>query len=74
MEYRKYIHMGKSMNLLDFRLDKGTVYFGEKIERLLEKQPLLKKILIPVEEIETFENNEKLINEISNRIIEGGNE
>ena len=72
MEHKRYIYLGGNIDLPEFGFQKGSVYFGDKIEKLKEKYPLLDKLLIPVEELAGVEKNgillEKLTEELRNGI------
>ena len=72
MEDKKYIYLGRSVTLPEFRFDKGGVYFGDKIDELKEKYPLLDKLLISVDELPDYEINEVLIKKLSEELIERG--
>lgn len=76
----KYIYLGKNIDLSEFGFVKGNVYYGEKIEELKKKYPLLDKLLINVEELAGYEKNElfleKILHELKEEIKEkiGGSE
>lgn len=72
----RYIYLGNELNFPDFRFTKGGIYYGDKIEELKEKYPLLKKLLIDTEELPKFNRNEVFLNSITEEIkkeVEGGN-
>lgn len=77
MEDKKYIYLAETFDCEDFRFSKGTVYVeNEKIKEKIEKFPLLKKILVDVEELPTTEKNERLFETVVAEIreqINGGN-
>ena len=79
-EETKYIYLGKNIDLPEFGFVKGNVYYGEKIEELKKKYPLLDKLLIDVEELAGYEKNElfleKIFQELKEEIKEkiGGSE
>ena len=73
MDNKKYIYLGRTVTLPEFKFDKGGVYFGDKIDELKEKYPLLDKLLIPVDELPNYEINEVLIKKLSEELIERGN-
>lgn len=60
-EETRYIYLGNDLNLPEFRFTKGGVYYGEKIEELIEKYPLLGKLLIDTEELPQFNINNTVI-------------
>lgn len=70
----KYIFVGKNLMLPEFIFTKGTVYYGEKIEQLKEKYPLLVRVLIPIEEYSLMGENsgyyDQIIDEIGG-IVDG---
>lgn len=68
MEDKRYIYLGNELNLPDFRFSKGGIYYGDTIEELREKYPLLKKILIDTEELPKFNQNEILLNSITEEL------
>lgn len=53
----KYIFVGRNVMLPEFIFIKGTVYYGEKIETLKKKYPLLNRVLIPVDEYSRKDEN-----------------
>lgn len=65
---KKYIYVGKNLNLPEFLFIKGTVYYGEDIEKLIEKYPLLSKILIPVEDYTKINKNSQYFDSIVDEI------
>lgn len=77
----KHIYLGKNIDLPEFGFVKGNVYYGEKIEELKKKYPLLDKLLINVEELSEYEKNELFLEKISQELkeeieekIKGGSE
>nr|DAW46836.1 MAG TPA: hypothetical protein [Caudoviricetes sp.] len=66
----KYIYLGRNIDLLEFGFVKGNVYYGEKIEELKKKYPLLEKLLINVEELAGYEKNELFLEKISQELKE----
>ena len=66
----KYIYLGKNIDLPEFGFVKGNVYYGEKIEELKKKYPLLDKLLINVEELAGYEQNELFLEKISQELKE----
>jgi len=69
-EETKYIYLGKNIDLPEFGFVKGNVYYGEKIEELKKKYPLLDKLLINVEELAGYEKNELFLEKISQELKE----
>lgn len=69
-EETKYIYLGKNIDLPEFGFVKGNVYYGEKIEELKKKYPLLDKLLINVEELSEYEKNELFLEKISQELKE----
>ena len=65
---KKYIYVGKNLDLPEFLFIKGTVYYGEDIEKLIEKYPLLSKILIPVEDYTKINKNSQYFDSIVDEI------
>ena len=65
---KKYIYVGKNLDLPEFLFIKGTVYYGEDIEKLIEKYPLLSKILIPVEDYTRINKNSQYFDSIVDEI------
>lgn len=65
---KKYIFMGKNLELPEFFFSSGTVYYGEKIEKLIEKYPLLAKVLVDVEEYPKLEADSRYFNSIVDEI------
>lgn len=69
-EETKYIYLGKNIDLPEFGFIKGNVYYGEKIEELKKKYPLLDKLLVNVEELAGYEKNELFLEKISQELKE----
>nr|DAX19227.1 MAG TPA: hypothetical protein [Caudoviricetes sp.] len=69
-EGTKYIYLGKNIDLPEFGFIKGNVYYGDKIEELKKKYPLLDKLLINVEELSKYEKNELFLDKISQELKE----
>lgn len=65
---KKYIYVGKNLDLPEFLFIKGTVYYGEDIEKLIEKYPLLSKILISVEDYTKINKNSQYFDSIVDEI------
>ena len=76
-EETKYIYLGRNIDLPEFGFTKGNVYYGDKIEELKKKYPLLDKLLVNVEELAGYEKNELFLEKISQELkeeIKGGSE
>nr|DAN42504.1 MAG TPA: hypothetical protein [Caudoviricetes sp.] len=80
-EETKYIYLGKNIDLPEFGFVKGNVYYGDKIEELKKKYPLMDNLLINVEELPEYEKNELFLEKISQELkeeieekIKGGSE
>lgn len=56
---KRYIYLGKQLNVENIFLNKNVVYFGEKIEKLREKYPKLEEILVCTEEINKIKKSEE---------------
>ena len=69
-EETKYIYLGRNIDLPEFGFTKGNIYYGDKIEELKKKYPLLDKLLINVEELAGYEQNELFLEKISQELKE----
>lgn len=69
-EETRYIYLGKNIDLPEFGFAKGNIYYGEKIEELKKKYPLLDKLLVNVEELAGYEKNELFLEKISQELKE----
>ena len=67
---KKYIYLGNKLNLPEFNFNKGSIYFGDKIEELKEKYPLLNRLLISVDDLNTQMVNEVIFSKITEELIE----
>ena len=67
---KKYIYLGNNLDLPEFGFSKSAVYFGEKIEELKKKYPLLDKLLIDIEELSDYQKNELFLENISKELME----
>lgn len=67
---KKYIYLGNNLDLPEFRFTKSAVYFGEKIEEMKKKYPLLDKLLINIEELSDYQKNELFLENISKELME----
>ena len=47
----RYVYIGKNIDLPDVRLNKSGIYFGEKVEEIRKKYPLLEKLLIKADDL-----------------------
>ena len=73
----KYIYLGRKIDLPEFGFTKVNIYYGDKIEELKKKYPLLDKLLINVEELAGYEKNELFLEKIVQELkeeIKGGSE
>lgn len=71
MEKKQYIYLGNNIEFKNFSFSKGVVYFGnDKIKEIMEKFPLIKKILIDIEVIGKIERNENIFTIITNQLKE----
>lgn len=70
---KTYIYVGKKLDLPEFLFIKGTVYFGEEIEKLIEKYPLLERLLIPVEDYPKINKDYQYFNSIVDELVGGRN-
>ena len=70
-ETKQYIYLGGNLDFKEFRLVRGTVYYEtDIIKEKIEKYPLLKKVLIDIEELGKIQQNEKLFESITESIKE----
>ena len=66
---KQYIYLGDTLEFKDIRLTKGVIYYGnEVIEAKLEKYPLLKRILVDVNQASEALQNEKLLETVTQQI------
>ena len=71
MEKKQYIYLGNNIEFKNFSFSKGGVYFeNDKIKEIMEKFPLIKKILIDIEVIGKIERNENIFTVITNQLKE----
>nr|DAJ45233.1 MAG TPA: hypothetical protein [Caudoviricetes sp.] len=71
MEKKQYIYLGNNIEFKNFSFSKGVVYFeNDKIKEIMEKFPLIKKILIDIEVIGKIERNENIFTVITNQLRE----
>ncbi|WP_338953601.1 hypothetical protein [Fusobacterium nucleatum] len=70
---KTYIYVGKKLDLPEFLFVRGTVYFGEEIEKLIEKYPLLGRLLIPVEDYPKINKDYQYFNSIVDELVGGRN-
>ncbi len=74
---KQYIYLGRNLDLPELRLNEGSVYYGEKIDMLLKKYPLLSRILIAVDELPKMNINKVILFKITDELeknLNGGNE
>lgn len=67
-EEKKYIYLGNDLDLPEFRFSKSGVYFGEKIEELKKKYPLLEKLLIDIEKLPEIKNNNIIFDKLTEEL------
>lgn len=65
---KKYIYLGENLDLPDFRLSKGDVYHGDKIEEIRAKYPILSKILICTEELATLRVEDNILEALTEQL------
>ena len=71
MEKKQYIYLGNNIEFKNFSFSKGVVYLeNDKIKEIMEKFPLIKKILIDIEVIGKIERNENIFTVITNQLKE----
>ena len=71
MEKKQYIYLGNNIEFKNFSFSKGVVYIeNDKIKDIMEKFPLIKKILIDIEVIGKIERNENIFTVITNQLKE----
>nr|DAS86684.1 MAG TPA: hypothetical protein [Caudoviricetes sp.] len=70
---KKYIFVAKNLDLPEFFFAKGTIYYGEKIEKLIAKYPLLAKVLVDVEQYPKIEASSEYFDSIIDEIRGGKN-
>jgi len=56
--------------LPDVRLNKSGIYFGEKIEEIRKKYPLLEKLLIKADDLPFVEKNEIWLEQLTDELLE----
>ena len=66
----RYVYIGKNIDLPDVRLNKRGMYFGEKVEEIRKKYPLLEKLLIKVDDLPFAEKNEILLEQLTDELLE----
>ena len=66
----RYVYIGRNIDLHDVRLNKSGIYFGEKIEEIRKKYPLLEKLLIKVDDLPFVEKNEILLEQLTDELLE----
>ena len=66
---KQYIYLGDTLECKDIRFTKGVIYYSnEVIETKLEKYPLLKRILVDVNQASEALQNEKLLETVTQQI------
>lgn len=76
---KQYIYLGDSpLDFKDFRFVKGVVYYeSEKINKKLEEYPLLRKILLDINELSKINRESQIFSIVTKQLkeqIEGGND
>ena len=66
----RYVYIGKNTDLPDVRLNKSGIYFGEKVEEIRKKYPLLEKLLIKADDLPFAEKNEILLEQLTDELLE----
>ena len=66
----RYVYIGRNIDLPDVRLSKSGIYFGEKIEEIRKKYPLLEKLLIKADDLPFAEKNEILLEQLTDELLE----
>ena len=66
----RYVYIGKNIDLPDVRLNKSGIYFGEKVEEIRKKYPLLEKLLIKADDLPFAEKNEILLEQLTDELLE----
>lgn len=66
---KQYIYLGDVLEFKDIRFSKGVIYYSnEVIEAKLEKYPLLKRILVDINQASEALQNEKLLETVTQQI------
>ena len=66
---KQYIYLGDVIEFKDIRFSKGVIYYSnEVIEAKLEKYPLLKRILVDINQASEALQNEKLLETVTQQI------
>ena len=66
---KQYIYLGDTLEFKDIKFTKGVIYYSnEVIETKLEKYPLLKRILVDVNQAREAVQNEKLLETVTQQI------
>ena len=66
----RYVYIGKNIDLPDVRLNNSGIYFGERIEEIRKKYPLLEKLLIKADDLPFAEKNEILLEQLTDELLE----
>lgn len=67
---KKYIFIADNINLPELNLTKGGVYYGTKINEILEKYKNLSKLLVDVEILSTVQKEKNYLDKIRENLIE----
>ena len=66
---KQYIYLGDTLEFKDIRFTKGVIYYSnESIEEKLEKYPLLKRILVDINQTSEALQNQKLLETVTRQI------
>lgn len=66
----RYVYIGKNIDLPDVRLNNSGIYFGERIEEIRKKYPLLEKLLVKADDLPFAEKNEILLEQLTDELLE----
>ena len=66
----RYVYIGKNIALPDVRLNNSGIYFGERIEEIRKKYPLLEKLLVKADDLPFAEKNEILLEQLTDELLE----
>ena len=66
----RYVYIGRNIDLPDVRLNNSGIYFGEKIEEIRKKYPLLEKLLVKADDLPFAEKNEILLEQLTDELLE----
>ena len=66
----RYVYIGRNIDLPDVRLNNSGIYFGEKVEEIRKKYPLLEKLLVKADDLPFAEKNEILLEQLTDELLE----